>query len=395
MINPNSRLTKHLVETGLFRTDPLVILDVGARGGFESFWTELYADQVSFIGFEPDKEECEKLNHNLDKNSRVYPVALHKDKKERLFYQTAFPDSSGFYRANDAVVNRFLDYISLKVMDTKEVITEDMDSFAREHAIERIDFIKLDVEGAELDVLEGAENLLGSSVLGLRLEVLFVEARKGQPLFSEIEMFLRERGFALFGLYPFRRARKSLPDRLLPTFVSDYGQVFWAEVLFLRDAVAELSGRSDRPTDWNLFKIFKLASIMEVFGLNDCSIELLQTAAQKGILPKDRTDGLIDLLVPQIKGVNLYRDYFRHLILKDLQGFLNGVLRTRPELRPAGERIVEYFNRGDISLAMEIIRDEFAPLTEPMEGVAPHMDELQRFFYETLCDTLEQSMSSR
>ncbi|MHC4627197.1 MAG: FkbM family methyltransferase [Planctomycetota bacterium] len=390
MINRNSRLTKHLVKSGFFRNRHLVVLDVGARGGFEPFWAELYDDQVEFIGLEPDRQECESLNLRLAENMKIYPVALHKDKKARSFYRTAFADSSSFYQPNDAVVNRFLDHISLKVIDAEEMETQDMDSFAAEHEIERIDFVKLDVEGAELDVLEGAENLLAGTILGLRLEVLFTKMRNGQPLFSEIEMFLRERGFALFDLSPHHRSRKALPDRLIPTFHSDYGQIMWAEALFLRDAVAELRGKSNHARDWDRLDIVTLASMMDVFGMNDCSIELLQTAAQEQILPRDRTDGLVDLLIPQIEGVSSYRDYFQHLILKELQGFLLSVLETRPELTPAVQRAVECYNRGDTTLAMQIMRDEFVPLSEPREGVAPHICGMQKFFYETFCENLRE-----
>ena len=124
-------------------------------------------------------------------------------------------------------------------------------------------------------------------------------------------------------------------------------------------------------------------------------LQQLQTAVQKEILSKDWTDGLIDLLIPQIEGVNSYRDYFRHLILRELRGFLSSVLETRPELTPAVQRVVEYYNRGDVSLAMEITRDELAPLSEPREGVAPGMYELQKFFYETFCENFRHEACTR
>jgi hypothetical protein len=160
----------------------------------------------------------------------------------------------------------------------------------------------------------------------------------------------------------------------------------WAEALFLRDAVAELCGESSNSRHWDRLDVITLASMMDVFGLNDCSIELLRTAAQKEILSKDWVDRLIDLLIPQIDGVNSYRDYFRHLILKEMRGFLSSVIETRPELTPAVQRIVEYYNRGDVSLATETIGNELAPLSEPREGVAAGMYELQKFFYETFCE---------
>jgi len=386
MSNRNLKFTKSLVESGFFKPQPLVIMDVGARGGFESFWSDLYADQVQFIGFDPDTEECDKLSRDLDKNTRIYPVALHRDKTTKIFYQTSLPDASSFYQPNEAVVNRFLDHINLKVVKTEEMPTQDADSFGREHGIEQIDFIKLDIEGAELDFLEGAEHLLGSTVLGMRLEVLFIDMRKGQPLFSEIEIFLRKKGFALFDLSPYRRSRKALPDRLAPTFMSACGQTIWAEALFLRDPVAELQGGSDHAINWDKFNIVKMASIMNVFGLNDCSVEVLQAATDKGILAKNWTDGLINQLIPEIKGVNTYSDYFQHLIRKDMQCFLQTVVNTRPDLRPAVERVVQYFNRGDVPLASQTLQDDLAPLMEYRDGVAPSMYELLKYFYETFCE---------
>ena len=57
-----------------------------------------------------------------------------------------------------------------------------------------IDFLKLDVQGAELDVLRGATQTL-ENVLVIESEVEFVPLYKDQPLFGEMQVFLRERGF--------------------------------------------------------------------------------------------------------------------------------------------------------------------------------------------------------
>ena len=61
MINSDSRLTKHLVEAGFFRTEPLVILDVGARGGFESFWTQFAPLTDPVEGVVPHMYELQKF----------------------------------------------------------------------------------------------------------------------------------------------------------------------------------------------------------------------------------------------------------------------------------------------------------------------------------------------
>ena len=52
----------------------------------------------------------------------------------------------------------------------------------------------MDIQGAELDVLQGGENVL-SSVLAMVLEAEFVPLYKGQPLYGDLDAFLRRRDF--------------------------------------------------------------------------------------------------------------------------------------------------------------------------------------------------------
>ena len=56
-----TRFTRYLVETHAFKADKMVVVDVGARGGFSPAW-DVLQDQVRLIGFEPDTEECDRLN---------------------------------------------------------------------------------------------------------------------------------------------------------------------------------------------------------------------------------------------------------------------------------------------------------------------------------------------
>jgi len=59
------------------------------------------------------------------------------------------------------------------VIGTCEVKTTYLDSFIGEIGFDYVDFIKIDVEGAELSVLKGSEKLLSESILGLSIKVFF------------------------------------------------------------------------------------------------------------------------------------------------------------------------------------------------------------------------------
>ena len=129
-------------------------------------------------------------------------------------------------------------------------------------------------------------------------------------------MFLNSLGFKLFDLAIYRHARKALP---LP-IISDlgdtkHGQVLWAQALYLRDAVSELEA-NESTNKWNKFKVLKLASLMEIFCLPDCAVELIQIAEKKNILNKD-VNLLLNNLIPatQKEGNTEYISYENYLKL--------------------------------------------------------------------------------
>ncbi|MCY6490365.1 FkbM family methyltransferase [Leptolyngbya sp. GGD] len=303
-INTHPKMTQYLVKRlHAFASAPMIICDVGARGGIEPHWNA-YDQQLVCLGFEPDVAECERLNqlNQLSSKPKVqfYTAALGRQREQRLFSLCRLPGGSSFYPANHQFLQRFPSEHAqaLEVVKTIELETTDLDSFAQSMKFPAIDFIKLDVEGSELDVLKGATTVLQESVLGLSLEVLFHDALRSQPTFSQIDLFLSSLGFKLFDLDLYRYARNTLA---LPTGTlgdTRMGQVLWAQALYLRDGVEDLQSKNLRSTKqfaWDKTRILKLASLMEVFSLQDCAIELLQVGASQ--LEYD-IKNLIELLLP-------------------------------------------------------------------------------------------------
>lgn len=306
-VNHDPKFIKHLVSLRIFDTDPLSVVDVGARGGFEWFWS-FYDDQARVIGFEPDPEECNRLNQQVSNTkNRYFPVALDETVRKRIFYVAGFPQGSSLYKPDMKFFHRLPDEVNVTVVREIEINTVDLDSFSRENGLEPVEFIKLDVEGGELSVLKGSERLLKKSVIGLSIEVGFCRYRENMPVFSEVDLYLKSLGFEPFDLSLYRHARKALPE---PRWfeqgqdATKRGQLVWGQALYLRDAVAELN--SDCPNKlqdgWNEKKLLKLVSIMELFSLSDCAIELLQATQRKGMLRNWNVDQLADLLVPDIEG---------------------------------------------------------------------------------------------
>ncbi|AFY58610.1 methyltransferase, FkbM family [Rivularia sp. PCC 7116] len=316
-INYQPTMTEFLVNKKTFSKNPLLVMDIGARGGFEHHW-QSYGEQVYKIGFEPDKEECDRLNQQPNRNSKFYAVALGEKREKRTFSFCQWGGSSGFYPGNKNFLKRFPhdNLEMMEVVKTLDIETVDLDSFVADNKIDEIDFIKLDVEGSELDVLKGAVSCLNESVLGLSIEVLFHESIRNQPTFSHIDLFLNSLGFRLFDLATYRHARKALPLPMISQLGNTkQGQVLWAQALYLRDAVNELETK-ESANKWNKLKILKLASLMEIFCLPDCAVELIQIAAEKNILTED-LELFLNYLTPPIQkeGNSEYISYQNYLKL--------------------------------------------------------------------------------
>ena len=303
--------TKYVVDRGYFSENPMRIIDIGARGGVDKRWN-LYWPHLEIIGFEPEPTECQRLNKIASEGlgpqqcQKFYPLAIHRDRSLRPMYITKHPQCSSFLRPDLEFAKRFrrfnesLDDNPIEVVDTVDCLTIDLDTFARENGIDYVDFIKIDVEGAELAVLEGGEQLITKSACGVLLEVYFQAFHESQPLFSEIDALARRLGFVLFQLDSFSLRRKDWQDSSpLPAYEFEEGQVYSGDALYFRDIVAEL--RSDRFSIQShaLVKVLKLASLAELFNLQDVSVELLLNAQAVGMLSEGDVGKMVDLLTPQ------------------------------------------------------------------------------------------------
>ena len=101
---------------------------------------------------------------------------------------------------------------------------QSLNSYCAANGIDRIDLLKLDIQGGELAALCGAANLLERAAVKVLIsEVEFVELYEGQPLFCSIVGFLARYGYGLYAL------PKLVPDEL--------GQLCWADAVFCHDAI--------------------------------------------------------------------------------------------------------------------------------------------------------------
>ena len=174
-----------------FHRHPLVLIDVGARGGVKSNWARAERHLRSF-GFEPDKGEFSRL------------VAQSKATQTATFFETALHSRRGPIRLNIArdrgltsvfepdreFVDAFPEAARFDVVDSQQVDADTLDNQLQSHDVSDVDFVKVDTQGSELFVLEGARHALDSTVFGVEAEVEFTPIYRGQPLFSDVDKYL-------------------------------------------------------------------------------------------------------------------------------------------------------------------------------------------------------------
>jgi len=115
-----------------------------------------------------------------------------------------------------------------------------------------MDYLKIDVQGGELLVFQNATRLLEDCCV-IHTEVEFLPMYVDQPLFSEVEIFLRQQGFMFHRFEPLA-SRVIQPLLLKDDIYHEFVQTFWADAVFVRDFT-----RLDNLTT---NKLIKLACIM-------------------------------------------------------------------------------------------------------------------------------------
>ena len=182
----------------LMDNNPIVVVDIGASGGSDVRWSQL-TDNIKFIMFEPDKRAFESLSKMKDNNLVLFNSALADAKKTISFYLCKKQKVSSVFKPNYDFLKKFINKERFEII--KEIVMEadTLDNQLGGAGINDVDFIKIDTQGCEKLILAGAKNTLKNAV-GLEVEVEFAPIYLEQPLFADVDSFIRENGFELFDI---------------------------------------------------------------------------------------------------------------------------------------------------------------------------------------------------
>ena len=193
--------------------------------------------------FELNEEQYVKWNKEAPEGLKYYFIALSEKSEQRKLYETHSPICTSLYKPNVPLLSVFnrLEVVALKSESYVQTIS--LDEFVQANKIGSIDFIKIDVQGAEYDIFKGEVSVLKDVVLVVS-KVEFVPLYEGQPLFGDVIKILSQSGlmfhkFLALNGRPIKQVKINGNPRHL-------GQYLWLDAIYLSDlSVSEKHSSSD------------------------------------------------------------------------------------------------------------------------------------------------------
>ncbi len=184
------------------------ILDIGAHFGESVLFLKSVFPEARIFSFEPDPDSFATLSAAAIGKAQCFEVAMSDNDGEATFYRNKISHTNSLYKVN----TRSRDSIAISAANESSnqsffadlnheivVPTVRLDTFIRQQAVEKIDLLKIDVQGAECAVLRGGiESLKRTRVVVLELSLFdYYEKR---TTFLDVESILSPLGFSLFSI---------------------------------------------------------------------------------------------------------------------------------------------------------------------------------------------------
>lgn len=189
-----------------------VIFDVGAYVGKMARQYRSMFPGSRIYCFEPFPESCEHLRRlaSDDPRTHVFQVAVSDKPGKAVLHSNTFAPTNSLL-ATDEASSLYWDGGLYETVQELEVPTVSIDAFCRDHGIEAIDILKLDVQGAEFLVLAGARDMLTRQAIAvIYSEIILTPMYRGQHPLHDYLGFLASFGYELFDVYHPQRKRKRL-----------------------------------------------------------------------------------------------------------------------------------------------------------------------------------------
>lgn len=335
-------------------TDPFTLLDIGCSGGIHPAW-RAFGDRLRAYAFDPNIEEIARLRKK-DLNSGIiyeegfvgvpvgHPLAatldnqdfFHRSPWARLSVAKTLERRSAAIRNDDNSAFTSINLWNRTQLTSRSPIY--LPDYLREKGMDNVDFVKLDIDGADFVVLQTLfESPLHTGILGAFLEVnFFGDEQSDHHTFHNTDRLMRKMGFELFDLSVRKYSSSALPWPYclgVPAQTVN-GRPFQGDALYMRDITApEMRDFTEKMSPE---KIAKVAAIFSMSGHYDQSAEVLETFAAR-LNQIMEVSPILDILTAEIQkpiGASLRRSEYLQAFEADDPMFYPGW--TPPKAPDAG-----------------------------------------------------------
>jgi FkbM family methyltransferase len=202
------------------RRQPIGVWDVGARWGVDPMFHPI-PEICSVVSFEADAVEAERLRSQAPPEGAwaaytVSAAVLAGKPGPVTFHLLGKPNNSSIHPARRLPIERygFLGFDLVSKLELMATTVDDLRAQASNSGLPAPEIVKIDVQGAEHEIFEGARKTLAEHCLCIVCEAQLMPTYQDIKLFSEIELLLRDIGFVFYGfLDPQHRATKRIDKR--------------------------------------------------------------------------------------------------------------------------------------------------------------------------------------
>ncbi|NOY71248.1 MAG: FkbM family methyltransferase [Gammaproteobacteria bacterium] len=175
------------------------VVDVGANRGQFALIVRKCFPEAMIDSFEPLKEPADRFQALFDNDqfTQLHRLAIGLNEGEAEIHVSSRDDSSSLLPITDT---QSMLFPGTAEHETRMIQVAPLKNIIPEQDVQEPALLKIDVQGFELEVLRGCEELL-EQFQYIYVECSFVELYAGQAFADEVIAFLRERNFILEGVY--------------------------------------------------------------------------------------------------------------------------------------------------------------------------------------------------
>ena len=262
------------------------VVDIGANpiDGEPPYKRMLSKGLCTLVGFEPQADALARLNGGKSDLETYLPYAVGDGTRGTLNICHARGMTS-LFTPEPRILNLFPGFAQFgQVVGQLEVETRTLDSITE---IPQLDFLKIDVQGAELNIFRNGKSRLGSAV-ALQSEVSFMPLYKDQPVFGDTDLALRELGFVPH-MFAHINKRMILPLHNAENPYTGMNQLLEADVVYVRDFTYP-----DKMNDEQLKHLALIAH--HCYASYDLAANCIHNLAQRGSLQADAVGKYLAIL---------------------------------------------------------------------------------------------------